>query len=88
MLCNSLNDISVIGRVIGTASVNNHPAYVIGYSFVCRDTYKNRNMVEYVGWMNNLDSNKNECVIHGENKDQLINTLDICSGGFRATGGS
>jgi hypothetical protein len=88
-VCDQVKDVNVLDRVIGTASANNHPAYVIGYSFVCADVSGNQRWVQYVGWMDNRDSNQYQCIHHHQDKGNVLNNgWWACGGNFRVTSGT
>jgi len=82
-ICERVADAEILERIAGTASANNHPAYVIGVRFVCVDSVAgNKTFVQYVGWMANSDTGQVECIHHNQDRGQVI------AGGWWACGGN
>jgi hypothetical protein len=84
-VCERLSDTKVVDRVRGTASANNHPAFVVGYQFVCVDSVAgNQSMTHYVGWMENRDTGQTECIHHNRDKNRVVGDgWWQCGGNFK-----
>lgn len=83
-LCEKLKDPVVFDRVKGSASANNHPAYVLGYRFSCVSSFGSEPITIYVGWMENQNTSKLECIHHNKDKDRVVGEgWHFCGGNFR-----
>jgi hypothetical protein len=84
-VCEKIDQPKVIDRLNGTASANNHPAHVVGYQFVCVDSVGgNKAFVQYVGWMENSDTKRVECIHHNVGRARVVEDgWDTCGGNFK-----
>lgn len=83
-VCDKLGNAKVIERIKGTASVNNRPAYVVGYTFNCVSNFGNEQQTAYIGWMENADTNQAQCVHHNQDRNRVVNEgWAACGGNFR-----
>lgn len=83
-VCDKLGDAKVIERIKGTASANNHPAYVVGYTFNCVSNYGNKPQTAYIGWMENVDTQQAQCIHHNQDRNRVVNEgWHSCGGNFR-----
>lgn len=82
--CERFDDIKILDRVVGTASANNRPAYVIGYSFNCVSNLGNTQQTLYVGWLVNKDTNQYQCIHWNANRQTVLNDgWWGCGGNFK-----
>jgi hypothetical protein len=83
-MCDRIGDPTVLDRVNGTASANNHPAHVVGYRFVCVSAQGNQTFTQYVGWMENRDTGNAECIHHNLDKAAVVGDgWERCGGNFK-----
>lgn len=83
-LCEKIVNPIVFDRIIGTASANNHPAYVLGYNFNCLSNFGSEKISIYVGWMENSNTNRIECIHHNEDRNRVVSEgWHFCGGNFR-----
>lgn len=84
-MCEKLDNAVVFDRTYGTATANNHPAYVFGYRFTCVSNFGNETKEIYVGWVDNKNTDKLECLHHNASKQAvLIDGWHVCGGNFHA----
>ncbi|MDL9996965.1 hypothetical protein QTI24_00010 [Variovorax sp. J22P240] len=84
--CEKIKDAKVVERIRGTASANNHPAYVVGYQFVCVDSVAGNKMwLQYVGWMENTDTQRLQCIHHNQERNRVVGEgWHSCGGNFKS----
>jgi hypothetical protein len=83
-ICEKLKDAVVFDRVKGSASANNHPAYVLGYRFGCVSNFGSEPISIYIGWIENQNTNKLECIHHNKDKERVVSEgWHFCGGNFR-----
>lgn len=83
-LCEKLQDPVVFDRIKGSASANNHPAYVLGYRFSCTSNFGSELISIYVGWMENQTTSKLECIHHNKDRERVVGEgWHFCGGNFR-----
>ncbi len=82
--CDKIEEANVFDRIRGTASANNHPAYVLGYNFKCMSNFGNDNIKIYIGFMENKNNSQLECIHHNADKSLVISDgWYACGGNFR-----
>jgi hypothetical protein len=72
--CDKLTNIKVVERLNGTASANNRPAHVVGVQFVCVTNFGNTPYTQYIGWMENTDTGRYECILHNQDRSKVVDT--------------
>ena len=83
-VCEKVDNAVVFDRTYGTATANNHPAYVFGYRFTCVSNFGNETKEIYVGWIDNKNTDKLQCLHHNANKQAVLSDgWYACGGNFR-----